>query len=39
VEDATWVLRELDTVEGGALDCAFDLVDRCVEAALVDLES
>jgi len=39
VEDAAWVLRELDAVEGSALDGAFDLVDRCVEAPLVDLES
>jgi hypothetical protein len=39
VEDAAWVLREFDTVEGGILDGAFDLVDRCVEAALVYLES
>src|ERR1035437_5749462 len=38
VEDASWVLRELDAVEGGALDGAFDLVDRCVEATLVYLE-
>ena len=39
VEDAAWVLREFDAVEGGALDGAFYLVDGCVEAALVDLES
>ena len=38
VEDAAWILRELDPVEGGALDGAFDLVDGCVEAALIDLE-
>jgi hypothetical protein len=38
VEDASGVLRELYSVEGGALDGAFDLVDGCVEAALVDLE-
>jgi hypothetical protein len=39
VEDASWVLRELDAVEGGLRNGAFDLVDRCVEAALVYLES
>ena len=38
VEDAAWVLRELYSVEGGALDGAFDLVDGCVEAALINLE-
>src|ERR1035437_2609891 len=38
VEDASWVLRELYSVEGGALDGAFDLVDGCVEAALINLE-
>jgi hypothetical protein len=38
VEDASGVLREFDAVEGGALDGAFDLVDGCVEAALIDLE-
>jgi hypothetical protein len=38
VEDASGVLRELYSVEGGALDGAFDLVYGCVEAALVDLE-
>src|ERR1017187_2100869 len=38
VEDAAGVLRELYSVEGGALDGAFDLVDGCVEAALIDLE-
>src|ERR1019366_4995076 len=38
VEDAAWVLRELYSVEGGALDGAFDLVDGCVEASLIDLE-
>jgi hypothetical protein len=38
VEDAAWVLRELDAVEGGLRDGALDLVDRCVEAALVDLK-
>src|ERR1035437_3602637 len=38
VEDSARVLRELYSVEGGALDGAFDLVDGCVEAALVDLE-
>jgi hypothetical protein len=39
VEDASWILRELDAVEGGVLDGAFDLVYGCVEAALIDLES
>ena len=39
VEDSAGVLRELYSVEGGALDGAFDLVDGCVEAALVYLES
>jgi hypothetical protein len=38
VEDAAWVLGELYSMEGGTLDGAFDLVDGCVEAALVDLE-
>jgi hypothetical protein len=38
VEDAARILRELYSVEGGALDGAFDLVDGCVEAALVYLE-
>jgi len=38
VEDSAGVLRELDSVEGGALDGAFDLVDGCVEAALVYLK-
>jgi len=38
MEDAARVLRELYSVEGGTLDGAFDLVDRCVEAALVDLQ-
>jgi hypothetical protein len=38
VEDAAWVLRELDAVEGSLRNGALDLVDRCVEAALVDLE-
>jgi hypothetical protein len=38
VEDSAGVLRELDAVEGGLLDRAFDLVDGCVEATLVDLE-
>jgi hypothetical protein len=38
VEDAAWILRELYSVEGGTLDGAFDLVDGCVEAALIDLE-
>jgi hypothetical protein len=38
VEDAARVLRELYSMEGGALDGAFDLVDRCVEATLVDLQ-
>jgi hypothetical protein len=38
VEGAARVLRELYSMEGGALDGAFDLVDGCVEAALVDLE-
>src|ERR1035437_6921857 len=39
VEDASWILREFDPVEGGALDGAFYLVDGCVEPALIDLES
>src|ERR1035437_766846 len=39
VEDAAGVLRELYSVEGGALDGAFDLVDGCVEAALIDRKS
>src|ERR1019366_6598162 len=34
VEDAAWVLRDLYSMEGGALDGAFYLVDGCVEAAL-----
>jgi hypothetical protein len=38
VEDAAGVLRELYSVEGGALDGAFYLVDGCVEATLVVLE-
>jgi hypothetical protein len=38
VEDSAGVLGELYSVKGGALDGAFDLVDGCVEAALVDLE-
>ena len=38
VEDSAGVLRDLYSVEGGALDGAFDLVYGCVEAALVDLE-
>jgi hypothetical protein len=38
VEDAAGVLRELDSVEGGALDGAFYLVYGCVEATLVDLQ-
>jgi hypothetical protein len=38
VEDSAGILRELYSVEGGALDRAFDLVDRCIEAALVDLK-
>src|ERR1017187_6351452 len=38
VEDSAWVLGELYSVEGGALDGAFDLVYGCVEAALIDLE-
>jgi hypothetical protein len=38
VEDAARVLRELYSVEGGALDGAFYLVDGSVEAALVYLE-
>jgi hypothetical protein len=38
VEGPARVLRELDSMEGGALDGAFDLVDGCVEAALIDLE-
>jgi hypothetical protein len=39
MEDAAWVFRELYSVEGGLRYRALDLVDRCVEAALVDLES
>jgi hypothetical protein len=38
VEGPAWILRELYSVEGSALDGAFDLVDGCVEAALIDLE-
>jgi hypothetical protein len=38
VEGPARVLRELYSMEGGALDGAFDLVYGCVEAALVDLE-
>jgi hypothetical protein len=38
VEGPAGVLGELYSVEGGALDGAFDLVYGCVEAALVDLE-
>ena len=38
VEDSAGVLGELYSVEGGALDGAFDLVYGCVEAALIDLE-
>jgi hypothetical protein len=38
VEDATWILRELDAVERGLRDGAFDLVYGSVEVALVDLE-
>src|ERR1017187_637879 len=34
VEDAAGVLGELYSMEGSALDGAFDLVDGCVEAAL-----
>jgi hypothetical protein len=38
VEDSAGVLGELDTVEGGLRNGAFYLVDRCVEAAGVDLQ-
>jgi hypothetical protein len=38
VEDAAGILRELYSVEGGALDGAFDLVDRSVEVTMVNLE-
>jgi hypothetical protein len=38
VEDAAGVLRELYSMEGGALDGAFYLVYGSVEAALIDLE-
>jgi hypothetical protein len=38
VEDSAGVLGELYSMEGSALDGALDLVDGCIEAALVDLQ-